>query len=264
MTTKISKPPIREANRLTRLWQDHGPNTYPMDISTLIDGALQNSDFSGELKTKIGSYDSFEGCLVKTKNTEKWTILLNSEVENKRRQRFTYAHELGHFMCHRNIRDCFEDSNETLNDFKDEVENEANLFASWLLMPANLLRDEFSDIGWKTASLCEIGNRFECSLQASALRFVGVSSKPAAFIVSRDGMVIWGCKSKSAPFMSAYRFGDELPTGSHALSAHVSGETCELQQDSGTSWNEYQTAKESQYFDYSGRGYQYTCIEFED
>ena len=49
---KISSPPMKEANRLTRLWQDHGPNTYPLDISALIDGALQNSDFSGELKTK--------------------------------------------------------------------------------------------------------------------------------------------------------------------------------------------------------------------
>ena len=62
---------MKEANRLTRLWQDHGPNTYPLDISKLIDGALQNSDFTGELKTTIGSYGSFESCLVKTKNIEK-------------------------------------------------------------------------------------------------------------------------------------------------------------------------------------------------
>jgi len=254
---------MKEANRLTRLWQDHGPNTYPLDISKLIDGALQNSGFSGELKTEIGSYDSFEGCLVKSKNTEKWTILLNSEIENKRRQRFTYAHELGHFMCHRALRDRFEDSHETLNDFRDKIETEANIFASWLLMPANLLRDEFGGSGWNTGSLCEIGNRFECSLQASALRFVGLSNRPVAFVVSRDGMVIWSSKSKSAPFMSAFCFGDELPKESHALAAHVNGEACTLPQASGLSWNTYRNAQESQYFDYSGRGYQYTCIEFD-
>ena len=253
---------MKEANRLTRLWQDHGPNTYPLDVSKLIDGALQNSDFGGELKTKMGSYDSFEGCLVRTKNTNKWTILLNSEIENKRRQRFTYAHELGHFMCHRGLRDRFEDSDDTLNDFRDKIETEANVFASWLLMPANLLRDEFSRIGWNTDSLCEIGNRFECSLQASALRFVGLSSKPVAFIVSRDGMVVWGSKSKSAPYMTAFCFGDELPKASHALTAHLNGGTCALPQDSGLAWNAFRSAKESQYFDYSGRGYQYTCIEF--
>ena len=254
---------MKEANRLTRLWQDHGPNTYPLDISQLIDGALQNSDFSGELKTRIGRHDAFEGCLVKTENTEKWTILLNSQIENNRRQRFTYAHELGHFMCHRSLRDRFEDSEETLNDFRDEIEKEANAFASWLLMPANILRDEFSGISWNTDSLCEIGNRFECSLQASALRFVGLSSKPIAFVVSRDGMVIWGTKSKSAPFMSSFCFGDELPKDSHAFAAHPNGESCALPQGSGLPWNEYRKAQESQYFDYSGRGYQYTCIEFE-
>lgn len=255
---------MKEANRLTRLWQDHGPNTYPLDISKLIDGALHNSDFSGELKTEIGSHDSFEGCLVKTNNTDRWTILLNSKIENKRRQRFTYAHELGHFMCHRVLRDSFEDSFDTLNNFKDDIEKEANVFASWLLIPANLLRDEFSGVGWNTASLCEIGNRFECSLQASALRFVGVSSKPIAFVVSRDGMVIWGSKSKSSPYMPAFCFGDELPTESHARTAKLSDDTSKLVQDSGLAWSEYRTARESQYFDYSGRDYQYTCIEFDD
>ena len=50
--------------------------------------------------------------------------MLNSEIENKRRQRFTYAHELGHFMCHLRLRDRFEDSEETLNDFRDEIETE--------------------------------------------------------------------------------------------------------------------------------------------
>lgn len=263
MTTITRKPPKKEANRLTRLWQEHGPNTYPLDISELIDGALQSSDFSGELETKIGCYNSFEGCLVKTINTEKWTILLSSEIENKRRQRFTYAHELGHFMCHRGLKDRFEDSDETLNDFREGIETEVNVFASWLLMPANLLRGEFSGIAWNTAALCEIGKRFECSLQASALRFVEVSSKPTAFVVSRDGMVIWAKKSKSAPFMSAFLFGDELPADSHALSAHVSSDSDEFHQSSGLSWNEYRTTRESQYFDYSGRGYQYTCIEFD-
>lgn len=261
--TKISSSPKKEAIRLTRLWQNHGPNTYPLDISLLIDGAIQSSDFSGELKVKIEAYDTFEGCLVNTKGTKKWTILLNSRTENKRRQRFTFAHELGHFMCHRKLRGRFEDSEDTLNDFQDKIETEANIFASWLLMPADILRIEFNNISWNTDSLCEIGNRFECSLQASALRFVSLSSKPVAFVVSRDGMIIWGAKSKSAPYMSAFCLGDELPEHSHALEAHNSGDTCKLAQESRLSWNDNRKTTESQYFDYSGRGYQYTCIEFD-
>jgi len=259
----IRRSPMREASRLTKLWQEHGPDTYPLDISNLIDGALQNSDFNGELETKIGSCDSFEGCLIKTNDTEKWTILLNSQIDNNRRQRFTYAHELGHFMCHRDLQDQFEDSEETLNDFRNEVEREANVFASWLLMPANLLRDEFAQVSWNTKALREIGNRFECSLQASALRFVGLSSRPIAFVVSREGRVIWGSKSKSAPFMSSFCFGDELPKESHAFAANQKRDSEAFIHESGFAWNKDMNAHESQYFDYSGRGYQYTCIEFD-
>ena len=219
----------------------------------MIDGALDGSDYSGELKTNIKNFDSLEGCLVRTKKTDKWTILLNVQTENKRRQRFTYAHELGHFMCHRLLQDRFEDNVETLNDFQSEIEAEANVFASWLLMPTNVLREEFKGISWNTEMLCEIGNRFECSLQATALRFVSLSNKPIAFVVSRDGMVNWACKSDSAPFMTAYRCGDELPESARSSD-------CEI----GTSWNAVRPSRESQYIDNSGRGYQYTCIEFEN
>ena len=190
--------------------------------------------------------------------------MLNSEIENKRRQRFNYAHELGHFMCHLRLRDRFEDGEETLNDFRDEIETEAeaNVFASWLLMPANILRDEFNGIGWNTVSVSETGNRFECFLQASALRFFSLFDRPIAFVVSRDGMIIWGTKSKSAPYMSAFCLGGELPPDSHAHVAHMNGGACSTAQEFGFSWSDAYNAWESQYFDYSGRGYQHTCIEF--
>ena len=253
--------PTKEAIRLTKLWQKHGSNTYPIDIHALIDGALHNSDFQGEIVTKKGHFDSFEGCLLKTKNTGKWTILLNESTKNKRRLRFTYAHELGHFMCHRHMQDRFEDSETTLNDFSTNIEKEANAFASWLLMPANIIRDEFEDISWNVDSLRNIGNRFECSLQASALRFVRISSKPIAFVVSRDGIILWACKSSSAPYLKAYKFGEPLPENSHASlsSPYDQDLSCS---EVRTDWNDYRGSVESQYYDSSGLGYQYTCIEF--
>jgi len=259
----MSPQPTKEAIRLTNLWQKHGPNTYPLDIDALIKGAIRDSDFNGRLVTKRDRFDSFEGCLVRSKNTEDWTILLNDRVENKRRQRFTHAHELGHFMCHRGLQDTFEDSEENLNDFKDEKELEANRFASWLLMPANVIREEFSGFRWNTDTLCAIGTRFECSLQASALRIVELSPKPIAFTVSRDGMILWACKSASAPYMTAFRFGDELPACSHALASHRAGLPCSEGDQVGFAWCDSMQAQESQYFDTSGRGYQYTCIEFD-
>lgn len=106
------------------------PNTYPLNLDELVSGAILTSDFSDTLVIDRKHFDSFEGSLVRTNGTRKWTMLLNTRVANGRRRRFTFAHELGHFMCHRELRDKFEDSDETLNDFRDVIETEANVFAS--------------------------------------------------------------------------------------------------------------------------------------
>ncbi|RED16718.1 ImmA/IrrE family metallo-endopeptidase [Parasphingopyxis lamellibrachiae] len=264
MRKKSQNRPIKHANRLTRFWQDYGPNTYPLDIDLLIEGAIQSSGYNACLETKRGSFDSFEGCLLRVAKTDRWNILINENITNQRRLRFTHAHELGHFMCHREQQNRFEDSPDTLNDFQQELEAEANTFASWLLMPANVVRDEFDRSSWTVDTLRKLGNRFECSLQASGLRFADIASKPIAFVVSRDGMILWAKKSPSAPYMKAFCSGDELPSDSEAgkLSASSSRHSDDV--DSGHAWNEYRRSAESQYFDQTGRGYQYTCIEFEE
>lgn len=255
--------PKKEAIRLTKLWQEFGPNTYPLDLGDLVNGAILTSDFSDQLVIKRQRFDSFEGSLVRTAGTRKWTMLLNTQVSNVRRRRFTFAHELGHFMCHRELREQFEDSEESLNNFRDEIETEANVFASWLLMPANLLRGEFDHSSWETATLQAIADRFECSMQASALRHVQLSRRPLAFVVSRDGMILWATKSNSAPYMTSYRFGDELPAGSHAIECLQACNKGTEREAVGPVWNDTRHAFESQYFDHSGQGYQYTCIEFQ-
>lgn len=263
MTISLSSIPEKEANRLTILWQQHGPNTYPIDLDELIDGAITKSDFRDSLSVNRSNFDSIEGCLVRKRGTQSWSILLNEAIGNKRRQRFTFAHELGHFMCHRYLQEKFEDGEGNLNDFRSEREREANVFAAWLLMPANLIREEFCARAWTTELLCEIGTRFESSLQASALRYVNMSSKPCAFVASRDGMIFWSCKSKSAPFLRSYKFGDELPVGSAAASTIGSSTSATTEAlASGNAWSDTQCCNESQYFDSSGQGYQYTCIEF--
>ena len=237
-----------------------------MDLGAPVKGAILSSGFSDRLVIDRRWFDSFEGSLVRTNGMRKWTMLLNARVRNARRLRFTFARELGHFMCRRELRDKFEDGEESpeesLNDFRDEIETEADVFASWLPMPANLLRNEFQGAARETETLRAIGNRFECSLQASALRYVELCSKQVAFVVSRDGMIVWAARSKSAPFMSSYCFGDELPDGSHALASYQGGDASTERRAVDAVWNDTRHAFESRYFDSSGQGYQYTCIAF--
>lgn len=75
-------------------------------------------------------------------------IVLN-ENKPKRRQRFSLAHELGHFLMHGND-ELYLDKNITETfiftrtaDKKDDNELEANYFAAELLMPSNLIERDF-------------------------------------------------------------------------------------------------------------------------
>ncbi len=206
-------------------------------------------------------FDSFEGCLRKVEATEDWVILLNDDVHNKRRQRFTHAHELGHFLCHRHQRDNFEDSLKSLNDYKDQIEFEANQFAAWLLMPANLVRSEFQLKQWNTETLQGMGSRFQSSLQSSGLRFVDLSQKPIAFVVSRDGYVVWAKKNEYAPFMEVFKNGDEIPTQSTANNTGSKNANFIGPQKTAQIWSSASATIELSYHD-PENGYVYTCLEF--
>ena len=67
-------------------------------------------------------------------------ILVNSQITNRHRKRFVIAHELGHFLLHRDKLyscDCISDSTQQ-NVNSPVQEKEANTFANELLIP----RDE--------------------------------------------------------------------------------------------------------------------------
>lgn len=63
-----------------------------------------------------------------------WTIIIKS-LHNKKRQRFTLAHELGHYILHKEKNAEFKDTVFFRNDVLDSMEYKANEFASELLMP---------------------------------------------------------------------------------------------------------------------------------
>jgi Zn-dependent peptidase ImmA (M78 family) len=69
-----------------------------------------------------------------------------NEAHHLNRQRFTLAHELGHFLLHHSASSVFIDASpvffrdETSSDGSKLQEIEANTFAAELLMPEELLR----------------------------------------------------------------------------------------------------------------------------
>lgn len=68
-----------------------------------------------------------------------WSIAVNS-LHHPRRQRFTIAHELGHYFLHRHHQQSFVDKKLFRNGDSNHMETEANRFAGDILMPEDLFR----------------------------------------------------------------------------------------------------------------------------
>lgn len=82
------------------------------------------------------------------------SVIIYNSLQSKQRRRFTIAHELGHYILHRNESNLFVDSNFKLfrsNNSSDTphkafLEQQANLFAASILMPKELVEREIEKI----------------------------------------------------------------------------------------------------------------------
>ncbi len=101
-------------------------------------------------------------------------------TEPKVRKRFTIAHELGHFELHKELNNLFVDKqfifrsqNSPASVEHKTMENEANYFASCILMPTNEIRKilETTDIDLMTEEgIRVLAKKFEVSTIAMSLR----------------------------------------------------------------------------------------------
>ena len=80
----------------------------------------------------------------------KYTIKINRH-ETRERQRYTLAHEIAHFLLHRDIIDA---SGEIIDNVlyrsgqPEQIEYEANRLAADLIMPDNFIRSDLSTVGF--------------------------------------------------------------------------------------------------------------------
>lgn len=92
---------------------------------------------------------NFVGAFTKA-NSNQLYIMVNQNIGNDGRKNFTIAHELGHYFLQHQLTTnsfyCFE--NEILEDnlHQDNIENEANYFATCLLMPEEKITKAFKSM----------------------------------------------------------------------------------------------------------------------
>jgi Zn-dependent peptidase ImmA (M78 family) len=151
-------------------------------------------------------------------------VLVNAAVTPEGRKRFTIAHELGHFELHRSwlrFRTELTRDMECVTGAQEELE--ANAFASELLMPTDLVAQEFAHQRPSFASIDAIVGRYLVSITAAARRLVDLSDYGCALLCISEGVVKWCCRSEDFPYW--LQTGTRPPADSDAASLLNGDET---------------------------------------
>jgi len=183
------------------------------------------------------SLDGLEGALVANEEKSEGIIAINNNTRQSR-QRFTLGHELGHFLIPRhghNMKCTVKDLNKKANSKSKvlDIEAEANVFSSQLLMPPQLLtRRGLLNASPNVSNIIQLTDICDVSFQACANNYINVHGDYLAIIYSHNNIINYGLNSDENPlYLNADR-GKKLPRGSHTstvdLSKHHSISTDEV------------------------------------
>jgi Zn-dependent peptidase ImmA (M78 family) len=142
---------------------------------------IQVNDIASALGIQVryeSTKDELSGFLLRDLSRHKVIIGVNND-HHLNRQRFTIAHELGHFFLHtqeklhvdRGFQINLRDGNSSKGEIEDE--KEANLFAAELLIPVQFIQEELAAIevlDLEDDSISKLAEKYEVSTQAMAFR----------------------------------------------------------------------------------------------
>lgn len=159
---------VEKAEKFCR---EYGINEYPVKIVDICQ-KLGLSVFEEQLPKNVSGLILVQNDDFKNYGTGK-LIVINAN-DSAQRRRFTIAHELAHYMLHRNGDELY--AHRDANNPANREEYEANEFASNILMPRELVKQAIDEAGvlWNDApdsmKITHIANRFVVSTSAAAVR----------------------------------------------------------------------------------------------
>ena len=206
------------ANTLAKMWGKE----FPVDVNQVALEYTQTAFKSDPIHTiEPAGVSDFEGALYKSAEKRRWYVLYNPGIGTPGRINFTIAHELGHYLLHRSLLDKFECSQRDLIDHggKDSVkrEEEANTFASYLLMPLNDFREQVGTEKMTLDLLGHCSDRYNVSFTAAALKWLEYTDQRAVLVVSRDEFILWSRSSRPA-YASGVFFKQGTPIPAESIS----------------------------------------------
>jgi Zn-dependent peptidase ImmA (M78 family) len=121
------------------------------------------------------------------------------------RIRFTFAHELGHYIIdeHRNalkLPGVSPHPSFPLVSQDSMIEREADHFAACLLLPENRIKKDVFRKKFNAALINEISTKYNVSHTATLLRFIALGNHPIMIVCSRNGTIVWHRETYDFPF----------------------------------------------------------------
>lgn len=167
--------PAAAANQLTHVWRQICPEDAPYPVN-----CRRLAEALGIKVVSMPIDDQFEAQLrIRKKNGKRIrAIIYNEKIREEGRKNFCISHEIGHSSCHTD-RDEFFCSSADLNDMAphpENIEQEANLFAATLLMPADDFREQLTGLPISLFTLGQLADtRYNTSLTATTQRLLELS-----------------------------------------------------------------------------------------
>jgi len=188
---KITSSPIPAAREIRNYLGWVNPHDYKIEEVALALG----------LYVKKARIDGAEGRLLI--NGKTGIITIKDNIKNLGKHNFVIAHEIGHFLLHKNKTALYEDTENTLSEwhnYENKLEQEANVFATELLMPSYLFISKIKGKKLSIDLIKDIASFFEVSLTACVLRYVNLGSFPSMVIFIEKGIIKWKRESIDFPF----------------------------------------------------------------
>lgn len=119
-------------------------------------------------------------------------IITVNSASRRSRQRFSAAHELGHWLCDRGrVAFACTETMLTTEWHHENPETRANRFAADLLLPEKLFGPDGRNQEMTFATVRKLADRYGTSLTATAIRLVELGSFPAMLICNERGSRRW-------------------------------------------------------------------------
>lgn len=185
-----------------------------------------------------------EGRIVR--DGDRAVIRVGSHVRMLERRRFVIAHEIGHWVLHRDDLglETFSEADEIYHT-RSPYEIEANVFAAELLLPRTILLPILKSNSLLTRpgmeTVMTVAERFKASRSATAIRLIEEASAYCAFVVSEHLKIKWCATSSAFPFF--IRLESDVPVDSSVRRCRP-GETTAFEEIRPGGWCVLQRAGE--------------------